>query len=65
MASGTSSEDGLNAVRKLHRETRRFFDFCSAENTGDAQDSALSTHCLDTPGARIDAAMALLDPQRT
>ncbi len=65
MASGAWSEDDLNAVRKLHREAQWFFDYCYVENSEGAHNSELSMHCLDTADARIDEAMALLNPQAT
>ncbi len=65
VASGTWSEDDLNAVRKLHREAQWFFDYCYVENSEGAHNSELSMHCLDTADAKIDEAMALLDPQTT
>ncbi len=64
-ASGSWSEDDLNAVRKLHREAQWFFDYCYVENSEGAHNSELSMHCLDTADARIDEAMALLNPQTT
>ena len=65
VASGTWGEDDLNAVRKLHREAQWFFDYCYVENSEGAHNSELSMHCLDTADAKIDEAMALLDPQTT
>ena len=65
VASGNWSEDDLNAVRKLHREAQWFFDYCYVENSEGAHNSELSMHCLDTADARIDEAMALLNPQTT
>ncbi|MBQ6348028.1 MAG: ammonia-forming cytochrome c nitrite reductase subunit c552, partial [Clostridia bacterium] len=65
VASGTWSEDDLNAVRKLHREAQWFFDYCYVENSEGAHNSELSMHCLDTADTKIDEAMALLDPQTT
>jgi nitrite reductase (cytochrome c-552) len=65
VASGDWSEDDLNAVRKLHREAQWFFDYCYVENSEGAHNSELSMHCLDTADARIDEAMALLNPQTT
>ena len=65
VASGTWSEDNLNAVRKLHREAQWFFDYCYVENSEGAHNSELSMHCLDTADAKIDEAMALLNPQTT
>ncbi len=65
VASGAWSEDDLNAVRKLHREAQWFFDYCYVENSEGAHNSELSMHCLDTADAKIDEAMALLNPQTT
>ncbi len=65
VASGAWGEDDLNAVRKLHREAQWFFDYCYVENSEGAHNSELSMHCLDTADAKIDEAMALLDPQTT
>ncbi len=65
VASGTWSEDDLNAVRKLHREAQWFFDYCYVENSEGAHNSELSMHCLDTADTKIDEAMALLNPQTT
>ena len=61
VASGTWSEDDLNAVRKLHREAQWFFDFCYVENAEGAHNSQLANQCLDTAEQKIDEAMALLD----
>ena len=60
VASGTWSEDDLNAVRKLHREAQWFFDFCYVENAEGAHNSALAERCLDTADAKIEEALALL-----
>ncbi|MBR6889833.1 MAG: ammonia-forming cytochrome c nitrite reductase subunit c552, partial [Clostridia bacterium] len=60
VASGTWSEDDLNAVRKLHREAQWFFDFCYVENAEGAHNSALAERCLDTADAKIDEALTLL-----
>ncbi|MBP5168770.1 MAG: ammonia-forming cytochrome c nitrite reductase subunit c552, partial [Oscillospiraceae bacterium] len=54
------SEQELDAVRKLHREAQRFFDFCYVENSEGAHNSELSFSCLDISEAKIDEALALL-----
>ena len=60
VASGTWSEDDLNAVRKLHREAQWFFDFCYVENSEGAHNTELAYRCLDTADQKIDEALALL-----
>ena len=60
VASGTWSEEDLNAVRKLHREAQWFFDFCYVENSEGAHNSELAMRCLDTAEQKIDEALALL-----
>ena len=61
VASGTWSEDDLNAVRELHREAQWFFDFCYVENSEGAHNSELSLRCLDTAEEKIAMAMELLN----
>ena len=60
VASGTWSEDDLNAVRKLHREAQWFFDFCYVENAEGAHNSDLAFRCLDLSEERINEGMKLL-----
>ena len=61
VASGTWTEEELDAVRKLHREAQWFFDYCYVENSEGAHNSDLSLACLDTAEAKIGEAMALLN----
>ncbi len=60
VSAGQMGEDGLDAVRKLHREAQWFFDFCYVENSEGAHNSELAYRCLDTSEAKIDEAMTLL-----
>ncbi len=61
VASGTWSEEDLNAVRTLHRQAQWYFDFCYVENSEGAHNSELAMRCLDTSDALIDEALKLLD----
>ena len=61
VASGTWSEEDLDAVRTLHRQAQWYFDFCYVENSEGAHNSELAMRCLDTSDALIDEALKLLD----
>ncbi|MBR6425932.1 MAG: ammonia-forming cytochrome c nitrite reductase subunit c552 [Oscillospiraceae bacterium] len=55
-------EETLAQLQQLHREAQWFFDFCYVENAGGAHNSELAFHCLDVSEAKIDEAMAILNP---
>ena len=55
-------EETLAQLQQLHREAQWFFDFCYVENAEGAHNSELAFHCLDVAEAKIDEAMAILNP---
>ena len=55
-------EETLAQLQQLHREAQWFFDFCYVENAEGAHNSELAFHCLDVSEAKIDEAMAILNP---
>ena len=55
-------EESLAQLQQLHREAQWFFDFCYVENAEGAHNSELAFHCLDVSEAKIDEAMAILNP---
>lgn len=59
VASGSYTEDELNAIRDLYRSGQWYFDFVYVENSEGAHNSALANDCLDKASAFIDQAMAL------
>lgn len=46
-ASGTYTDDELNAIRKCYREAQWYFDFDYVENAEGAHNSKLANDCLD------------------
>ncbi len=58
-ASGSYSEDELNALRELYRSAQWFFDFDYVENAEGAHNSELAFRCLDQAEALIAEANAL------
>lgn len=59
VASGSYTEEELNAIRQLHRSAQWFFDYDYVENAEGAHNSSLARYCLDKAEALMDEAFAL------
>ena len=59
VASGSYTEDELNAIRDLYRSGQWYFDFVYVENSEGAHNSALANDCLDKAADCVEQAMAL------
>ena len=59
-ASGSRSEDELNAIRQVYRSAQWYFDFDYVENSEGAHNSMLANDCLDKAADLIEEGMALL-----
>lgn len=59
VASGSYSDEELDAIRDLYRSAQWFFDFDYVENSEGAHNSALANNCLDTAVMYIEQANAL------
>ena len=59
VASGSYTEDELNAIRDLYRSGQWYFDFVYVENSEGAHNSALANDCLDKAADSVEQAMAL------
>ena len=60
VASGSYTEDELNAIRGLNRKGQFYWDFVFVENSEGAHNSRLTTECLDKAEALIDEALGLI-----
>lgn len=60
VASGSFSEEQLDAVRALNRKGQWYWDFVFVENSEGAHNSRLDSDCLDKAEALIDEALFLL-----
>lgn len=58
-ASGTYTEEELDAIRALNRKGQWYWDFVFVENSEGAHNSTLDSECLDKADALIDEALAL------
>ena len=56
-ASGSYSEDDLNAIRTLNRQGQFYWDFVFVENSEGAHNSRLTNECLDKAEKLIDEAL--------
>ena len=59
VASGSYTEDELNAIRALNRKGQFYWDFVFVENSEGAHNSRLTTECLDKAEGLIDEALGL------
>lgn len=60
VASGTYTEEELDAIRQLNRKGQFYWDFVFVENSEGAHNSRLTTECLDKAEALIDEALTLI-----
>ena len=58
-ASGTYTEDELNAIRELYRAGQWYFDYVYVENSEGAHNSTMANDCLDKAADYTAQAMAL------
>ena len=59
VASGTYTEDELNAIRALNRKGQFYWDFVFVENSEGAHNSRLTAECLDKAEGFINEALGL------
>ncbi|MBQ2991432.1 MAG: ammonia-forming cytochrome c nitrite reductase subunit c552 [Clostridia bacterium] len=60
VASGSYTEEELNAIRSLNRKGQFYWDFVFVENSEGAHNSRLTGECLDKAEALIDEALTLI-----
>ena len=60
VASGSYTEEELEAIRSLNRKGQFYWDFVFVENSEGAHNSRLTTECLDKAEALIDEALTLI-----
>ena len=60
VASGSYTEEELEAIRALNRKGQYYWDFVFVENSEGAHNSKLTEECLDKAEAIVDEALALI-----
>ena len=60
VASGSYTEEELEAIRALNRKGQFYWDFVFVENAEGAHNSKLTEQCLDKAEAIVDEALALI-----